>query len=193
MRKIIIVTIMMAWYYAGLSQTKIATNIYMQNDPSHVPVSYKNIVFKSNGDGLMNDCITQFFKKNDYQVYNYYSLFPNLRKYSQTEIDSVLKANKIDLQVVIDVQTKDVAPVATSFTAYNIGGLTLVNSSVGNMVNLNFLMFMFDMGKENPFVRVDGHLSSEGEYRKRVKPLTDKFITNSLNGLYKSNVLVKPN
>lgn len=173
------------------AQTKLAPDIYMQNDPTHIAKLYKNVVFKTNADGRVNDAIIEMFTNHGYNVYSYYSLFPAIREYTKEEIDKVLKEKNIDLNLVIDVQSSNfTSPV--KFNTYMIGNSTMFSGGSGNTVNMFFSMFFFEINSENPFVRVDGKVYSEGTYSKRARPLAMKYIGKSLNGLYENKVILKP-
>lgn len=172
------------------SQTKLADDIYMQADPTHIAKTYKNILFKTNADGKVNDAIVEALTNHGFNPISYNTLFPAIREYSKEEIDKVLKEKAIDLNIVVDVQTKQKSPAVT-FNSYSIGGNQIVFPTEGNVVNMFFSMFLFDIGNDTPFVRVDGKVYSEGSYSKRSRPLTIKFLNKSLAGLYENKVMEK--
>lgn len=172
------------------AQTKLASDIYMQNDPTHAVKLYKNVVFKTNADGRVNDAIIEMFTNHGFVIYSYYSLFPAIREYSKEEIDKVLKEKNIELNLVLDVQSSNFTSPIT-FKTYMIGNSTMFSGGSGNTVNMFFSMFFFELNSETPFVRVDGKVYSEGTYSKRARPLAMKFIGKSLNGLYEKNVILK--
>lgn len=160
----------------------------MQNDPTHQPKAYKTLVFKSNGGGKINDAFIEAFKKYRYNAISYYSLFPAIREYSKQEVDSVLEAKGIDLNIVIDIQSKSYS-TGTTFNTYNIGGTNVMYGSQNNSTAMFFSMFMFDLDKDTPFVRVDGKCESG---RGAVRPLAMKFIDKALDGLIDEKVIIKP-
>jgi len=173
------------------SQTKLANDIYMEADPTHTAKIYKNILFKTNADGRVNDAIIEILTNRGYNTISYNSLFPAIRQYSSEEIEKVLKEKQIDMMAVVDIQSVN-APISNnSFSAYNIGN-TMIFSGGGNMVNMFFTMFLYDIGKDNPFVKINGKVFSDGLYSKRARPLTIKFFNKALNGLYKNNVITHP-
>jgi len=177
--------------FFAYSQTKLAPEIYMQNDPTHSAKKYKNIIFKTNADGLVNDAIIEMLKNHGFNPYSYFTLFPNIKTYKDEEINKVLKEKEIDLYLVFDVQSSNYTSPVT-FKYYQIGNQTSFSANSGNTVNMFFSMFFFDPDKDEPFVRVDGKVYSEGNYSKRARPLTMKFINQSLKGLYDNSVIIKP-
>lgn len=191
MKKILII-LYISLNLIAFSQTKLAPDIYMQNDPIHSAKLYKNIVFKTNADGRVNDAIIEMLTNHGFNAFSYFTLFPNIKSYSEEEINKVLKEKEIDLYVIFDVQSSNyITPI--SFKLYHIGNQTTFTGGSDNIVNMYFSMFFFEPNKDTPFVRVDGKVFSEGSYSKRARPLTMKFIGKSLNGLYGNKVLIKPN
>jgi hypothetical protein len=183
--RFIILNLLLIVNILASGQTKIAKDIYMQNDPTHISKAYKNVVFKSNCSGEINDVLVKVFHKFKINAVSYNTLFPAIKEYTKEEIDKVFKEKGIDLNIVININQKEYIS-GISFNNY-FGG-----KSVGEYKATEVLfcsMLLSDLAADNPFVRVDGKVFDDSS---KTTSLAMKFLHKSLDGLIEAKVINKP-
>jgi hypothetical protein len=192
MKKIVFSIVVSIIHLIGISQIQVDPDIFMQFDLEKEPISYKRVLIKTNPPGPIHEDIYKVLANFGIRGYNYYSYFPQIKRYSTDDIRKKIKGNEIEAILEIFIEINSISE-GQSFTTYNY-----FNKSSNNINSFGFssditrqhfsgALFIFDHRDwDNPIAISNGNFSG---YRN--KSLILRIVVKTLIGLEENDLLIK--
>lgn len=173
-------------------QVQVDKEIYMQFDLTRPQTDITNVLYKTYPPGQYDYYIEKTLAYYGIYSFNYYSLFPQVKKYTTEQIREIIKEAEFQgvLEIIIDINTVSSGQVFNSFTTYN----HLTNSYISNgFLNNNSMqifsgsaIFFDSRDWDTPLVIANANFKG---YRN--KSLIVRIVGHTLLGLQKNNLIVK--
>lgn len=184
--------VLMILYSIGHCQIQVDKYIYMQFDLEKKPVSYKTILFKTDPPGQFGGVIQSTLADAGIKGYDYYSLFPQIKTYSSSDILKKLEQYGIEaiMEIIIDISRISQGQSVNSYTTYN--KFTKSYNTYGTVndnskQHFSGAIYLFDKRDwNNPIVIANGSLSAYWN-----KSLIIRMVKNTLLGLEKNGLWIR--
>lgn len=169
---------------------KLYTESYANVNLNYVPKKLKTFLFLSNAPEEAIPKFKRDLEKADLIAFNYYDLFKYDVTYSQKEIDSILKVNKIDAFLKIGFN-RDIYNTGIKFQSAftEMGSFGSMKSSNGTVVKL-YVDFYNNEFQKDPFIRTEGVARSSVSTGRDIT-LCDKLFWIVIDNLLEKGYILK--